>query len=222
VSFYEGTTLLGTANLDAGSATFSTSSLAAGVTHTLTAVYGGDVNFLTSGTSATTSVVVAPLDFTLTLSGPANQIVMAGGVATYQIVVDPLYGNYAGPVSFAVSGLPLGATGSFTPSTIATTGGKQTVALTIQTAEVALLHGAPSIGSKLAPLSIALLLLPLAGKQRRRLTRLFVLLVLLEGVAASLTGCGGRSLPPPHSYDVTITASAGNLQHSAIVTVEVQ
>ena len=224
VSFYDGTTLLGTLNLTAGSAAFNAPSLAAGVTHTLTAVYGGDVNFLASSTSAATSVAVAPLDFTLTLAGAANQTVMPGGAVTYQVVVDPLYGSYAGPVRFAVSGLPIGATASFTPSTIAATGGQQTVALTIQTANVASLHGAPSIGGKLAPLSLALLLLPLAGRRRRRFARLLALLFLLGGVVATatLTGCGGRSLPPPQSYDVTITASAGNLLHSTTVTVEVQ
>ena len=96
--------------------------------------------------------------------------------------------------------------------------------LTIQTANVASLHGAPSIGGKLAPLSLALLLLPLAGRRRRRFARLLALLFLLGGVVATatLTGCGGRSLPPPQSYDVTITASAGNLLHSTTVTVEVQ
>ena len=52
VTFYDGTTILGTGSLrGSGTATFTTSSLAVG-THAITAVYGGDANFTTSTSSA--------------------------------------------------------------------------------------------------------------------------------------------------------------------------
>ena len=229
VSFYDGNTLLGTATLSAGSGTYSTSSLAAGVTHTLTAMYGGDVNFLASNASA--SIVVVPLDFTLTLSSPASETVVPGSAASYQLAVDPLYGSYAGPVSFTASGLPPGATVLFSPATIPANGGKQTLTVSIQTAGVASMHSLPS-ASRMAPLALALLLLPLAGARRmqrqgRRLSGMLMLILLLGSLSASviLTGCGSRNgffAHPVQSYNVTITASAGNLQHSATITVEVQ
>jgi hypothetical protein len=56
VTFKDGATTLGTGTLNAGQATYSTSSLSAG-SHSITAVYGGDGNYLTS-TSPTLSEVV--------------------------------------------------------------------------------------------------------------------------------------------------------------------
>ena len=60
VTFEEGTNTLGTGTLDAnGQATFQTSSLTMG-THTITAVYAGDSNFLTSTSTALSLPVNAP------------------------------------------------------------------------------------------------------------------------------------------------------------------
>jgi hypothetical protein len=50
VSFYDGSTLLGTGTLSGGVASFSTSSLARG-THSIKAVYSGDANV--NGTTST-------------------------------------------------------------------------------------------------------------------------------------------------------------------------
>jgi cyclophilin family peptidyl-prolyl cis-trans isomerase len=59
ITFEDGTTTLGTATLDAtGHATFQTSSLTMG-SHTITAVYAGDSNFLTSTSTALTLTVSA-------------------------------------------------------------------------------------------------------------------------------------------------------------------
>jgi Bacterial Ig-like domain (group 3)/MBG domain (YGX type) len=228
VAVYDNNTYIGAAVLTAGSGTFTTSSLSAGATHTITALYSGDVNFASSSTTTSTSIAVAPLDFSFTTSGPTTQTVTPGGTAIYQIVVDPTYGNFAGTVSFSVTGLPSGATSSFNPSTISPTAGKQAVTLTIQTAAATAMQTRPSIARKLASLSLCLLLLPLAGTQRRRLTRTFVLLLLVGGVAATgaLTGCGGHSTsstqPQPQNYNITITASTGTLQHTSTVTLQVQ
>ena len=62
VTFVDGTTIIGTAEVDTGGqATFSTMSLAVGV-HTLTALYSGSTNLLPSA-SAPITVVVAAQDF---------------------------------------------------------------------------------------------------------------------------------------------------------------
>jgi len=233
VSFYDGTTLLGTAPLNtSGVATLSTTSLSAGATHVITATYSGDSNFLTSTTTASTSVVVAPLDFTLTLSGPAIQTAVPGSAISYQVVVDPLYGSYAGPVSFTVSGLPAGATATFDPATVAANGGKQTITVTIQTAALAAARPAPSVERRLMPLTLALLFLPLIGagrmrRQGRRMNRWVCLVLLLGGMAATaaVSGCGssnGFFAEAQQSYNVTITADGGGVEHSATVTLQVE
>jgi hypothetical protein len=231
VAFYNGTTLLGTVSLTAGSATFTASSLTVGATNVLNAVYSGDSNFTTSQSS--TSVVVASLDFTMTVSGPANVTVEPGGVATYQVVLTPLYGNYPGPVSFTSTGLPTGATLTLNPTTIATNGGMQTVAVTVTTPAVAM-QVSPPIGRKLAPLTLALLLFPLIGvgrlrRQGRRLSRITSLLLLLGCTLAGamVTGCASGSgsgffTQAQKTYTINVTATSGNVQHTAAVTLVVE
>ncbi len=73
VSFRDGATQLGTANLDAnGSATFSTTALAPGA-HSLTAVYNGDTNFAVSTSPAAQQTVQAAQP-TLTLTSPTGPV----------------------------------------------------------------------------------------------------------------------------------------------------
>jgi hypothetical protein len=56
VTFKDGTTTLGTGSLAAGKATFQTSKLAEG-THSITAVYGGNTNYIGSKSPAPTQTV---------------------------------------------------------------------------------------------------------------------------------------------------------------------
>ncbi len=234
VNFYDGATLLNTAALSGGTASFATTSLSAGTTHELTAVYSGDVNFLTSTTSASTPIVVSSLDFSITPQAPTSQTVNAGGSAAYQLAVAPLFGNYPATVTFVAGGLPAGATATFSPSTIAANGGQQTVTMTVQTALTSALHqAAPETpaGRRLQPFALAfLLLLGIGGMRRhgRNLRRAFYVVLLLAGGAVTLlTGCGGHTnstsqTSTPETYTVTVTASSGNLQHTATVTLVVE
>jgi lipopolysaccharide export LptBFGC system permease protein LptF len=92
-----------------------------------------------------------------------------------------------------------------------------------------------TFGRPLAPLALALMLLPFAGRMRRngrRLGGMLTVLLLLCGAAATmaLSGCNkqnGYFSQAPQSYPVTVTAttSLGGgsvLQHSAAVTLNVQ
>jgi hypothetical protein len=234
VSFYDNSSLLNAATLNGGTASYSTTSLAAGITHTITAVYSGDTNFTTSSSSTTsTTVTVAPLDFTMTIVGPSIATVVPGSSITYQVTLTPDYGAYAGPVSFAVSGLPPGATVSFSPSSIAANAGPQTITVTIQTAPATAAAHAPqrpSSGSRVAPFALAFLLLFSAGGMRQRgrnLKRMVCVAVMLVGGAATLmlSGCSnanGFFTQTAQNYTVTVTASSGNMQHTVAVTLNVQ
>jgi uncharacterized protein (TIGR03382 family) len=234
VSFYDGASLLSTAPLSGGAASYSTTALAPGVTHVITATYNGDTNFTASTSTSSASITVAPLDFTMTIDGSSSATVVPGRSITYQVTVTPDYGSYAGTVNFAISGLPPGATATFSPSSIAANGGAQTVTVTIQTASATALNRAPppsSSGHHGAPISLALLALFGLGGLRRRgrgLKRFLCIIVLLTGGAAatlSLSGCGSDSGffdQAPQNYNITITATAANLQHSAAVMLNVQ
>jgi hypothetical protein len=228
VSFYSGTTLLGSGILSGNTASY-TATLAAGSTYSLTAVYNGDTNFATS-TSNTVSVTSASLDYTLTASGSTTQTVVPGGAVSYKFSIAPEFSSYAGTVSFTASGLPTGATAIFSPATISATGGAQTVTMTIQTAATTAHNAVPTRRHRAAPLALALFFLPLLGTKRmrrqgRKMSRWICLLVLVSSMAATaaLAGCGGSYFSQAQKdYTVTVTATAGSLQHSFNVTLNVQ
>lgn len=233
VSFYDGATLLGTVNLSGGTASYTAASLAPGVAHIITATYNGNSEFATSTNTTSTTVTVAPLDFVMTLMGPTNLTVIPGQSISYQVQVTPDYGAYAGTVSFAIAGLPPGATVTFSPPTIAANGGTQTITITIKTAPATAMERerpAPSARGRLAPFALAFVLLAGAGALRRRgkmLRGLLCVAVLIgSGLAAvSLSGCGSNSgffTQTPQNYTVTVTATAGNLQHTSTITLNVQ
>ena len=231
VNFYDNNALLNAAQLKGGTATCLTAALAAGITHTITAIYEGDTNFTPSSSTAATTVIVAPLDFTMNIAGPSSQTVVPGSIITYQVTVTPMYGSYAGTVSFAVSGLPAGSTATFSPSSIAANGGPQTITITIKTVPVTATQKAPPQpfgGRRLAPLALAILFLFGAGGIRRRgqhLRRMLCVALLAAGglAAIALSGCaGGFFTQQPQNYAITLTATAGNLQHTATFMLNVQ
>ena len=86
-------------------------------------------------------------------------------------------------------------------------------------------------GEKLAPIALALLLLPFSSRMRRRakgLHRLIAMLLLGVGMlagTAALTGCGtstGIFASNQQTYNVTITGTSCALVHSTTVTLTVQ
>jgi hypothetical protein len=224
VSFYSGATLLGSSALTNGTAIFSTSSLAAGTSYSFTAAYSGDINFTASSSNAGITVPVTALDFNLMDNGLQSQTVIPGGAISYSFQLSPTFGVYPASVVFTATGLPPGATASFSPATIAANGGAQTVTLTIQTASQAAKQNNPL--ERGGPLLLGFLLMPLAGMRRVRRHRMFVLFasVTLVGVM-SLSGCGGQNgfnSQAPENYTITVTAASGQLSHSFNVTLNVQ
>ncbi len=90
VSFYDGTTLLGTGVVNANSATFTTAAnvLSAGVLHTITAVYSGDSSWAAS-TSNAINLQSVLLPDTVTLAVSVNTI-GPGQVVSLVATVTPL------------------------------------------------------------------------------------------------------------------------------------
>jgi hypothetical protein len=71
-------------------------------------------------------------DFAVTAT-PSSSSVVAGGSTTYTATVTPS-GGFTGTVTFSTSGLPAGATASFSPASVATSGSStMTVATTTST-----------------------------------------------------------------------------------------
>jgi hypothetical protein len=172
------------------------------------------------------------LDFTLGAPTPSSLSGKSGASFQYSFSVSPLYGSYAGPVSFTATGLPTGAVATFSPSTIPANGGAQTVNMSVSTtpASAALIRPSTA-GRGLIPVAMAFLLLPLAGTKRmrregRRFGRLACLLFLLLaglGATTALTGCGSHGgLGGAVEYTITVTATSGSVQHTSAVTLDLQ
>jgi len=233
VSFYDGLALLGTAPVNSGVATLAIAVLPLG-SSTVTAVYSGDTNF-TGSTSSGVSEVVSGADFTFvgapTVGSLSTQTIAPGATATYYFTVLPSLATFPQAVSFAVSGLPPGATYTLTPSSIPAGGGATPMTLVVNTINplAQLSHRSDRWMGISVPL---LLLLPFAGfkrtsgvvKRSRRTPRLLVSVLLLTGMLGMLTGCGSGGFfgTTQQTYNIVVTATSGPVSHSQSVTLIVQ
>jgi hypothetical protein len=247
VSFLDGTTPLGPGTLSGGVATLTTSSLAVGM-HSISAVYSGETNFAAATSAALMQCV---MDISLgTTAGGSSQTATPGGSAMYSLDIAPSSGtSFPVAVTLTVNGLPASATASVTPAAWAFLSNDpwtwtlpantpliSNSQLTIQLPQ-SLAQAQPkgaaggNVASRLAPFTLALLILPFAGRMRRAGKRLgraaFVLLLLIAGMAAmaGLSGCGSPSIfftQQLETYSVTVTVSAGPLSHSMPITLVVE
>ncbi|MGC1476510.1 MAG: Ig-like domain repeat protein [Terriglobales bacterium] len=224
VSFYDGTTLLGTGTLAMGVATYTTTNLPVGAL-SITAVYGGDTNFsaLTSA-GLTESVLTA-----FTVTAPTTPVPVApGGAAIIDLTIPPLGGAFDSIVTLSASGLPPGATATFNPPTVTPGSAGAPTVMTIQLATLA--AGIPANHNRLplAPFSLGVVLFgAVLGRKRIPKGLALVLALASLGVATLLlTGCGGgfANTPstPAGNYTVTVTGTSGSFQASTTVTLVVE
>jgi hypothetical protein len=246
VTFLDGTTALctnvalGAYNSTTGVATTTCSVNSASAplsvgTHSITAVYNGDANFSALTSSALTQLVE---DFSFSMQN-ASFTVIPGRAALYTFTVNPVgpATTFPAGISFSVSGLPAGATAVFSPTGTATGAGTTTVTLTIQTllgnTVVGKMNTGNTLASRLAPFSLALLLLPFVGRLRKagrrfgRMLPILLLLLLIAGMAAmaGMSGCNstiGFFGQAQQSYTVGVTGTSGTLSHTSNVTLTVE
>ena len=236
VTISDGTTVLGVVPLSGGAAAFNTSTLALG-THSLSAAYSGDGNFLGSTSAIATVTVGVAQDFKLAATGATTQAVPAGSAATYDFSVGMVGAAMASPITLAVQGAPLGATPSFSPNYIPPGGAVTSFTLTIQTPLATMEERTRPLAPRGSTLGwLAALVLPAMGWGRRwfRKGRGRFRSMMLLGLSAFMllaTGCGDRINTGPElvgatSYTLTVTGTATSaagraLVHSANVTLQV-
>jgi hypothetical protein len=113
ISFYDGSTLLGSASVASGSAVYTTSSLASG-SHSIQTVYSGDAHFNPNRTAASV-ITVATLvpEFSLT-SSPSTLSLAKGaqGIITLNLTANA---TFSGAVSLTCSGMPSGLVSQLWP-----------------------------------------------------------------------------------------------------------
>ncbi len=229
VSFYDGTTLLGTGSMSGGIATFAASSLAVG-SHSITAVYAGDSNFnpVTSSASAVTVSTLAPA-FTFS-SGASTLNLTRGqnGVVTVSLAANATFSDN---VNLTCSGAPANTTCTVSPAMVAlTAGGSGTATVVVSTTT-------SNTSSKVDPnllrkasgvASLAGVFCLVAGWRFRKRVLLIVPIILLGFSALAVTGCGSSSgveVAKTGTYTLTVTAtpsSSGVAAQSATINLTVQ
>ena len=121
----------------------------------------------------------------------------------------------------SVSGLPPGATASFSPPQVVPGSASATTALSVQT-----LAPVVQMPSTLTPTILCALALPLILLRRRRRASFAVLCLFVLTL-----GCGSRSVQeqtqPSQAYTLTVTGTSTNLAgalvvHSTTVTLNIQ
>ena len=119
----------------------------------------------------------------------------------------------------------MGATVSFTPSSVAAGAGTTPVTLQIKMpSNAALQHPHGPFGKGALPIALGLILLPFAGRLRKgraRWTKLAVLAVISATLALGFTGCGSPSFSA-QDFSFTVTAASGSLNHSVTAKLTVK
>ena len=175
------------------------------------------------------SLPVSASDFSFTATGSTSATISPGGAATFNFALAPTNSSYPGTVTFSVAGLPAGATGTLSATSVSSNAGPQTITLSVKasSSNSAFVRRKPFY-RRFSPLVLAFLL-PLLGLRTIRLGRrkllsvvgLMILLVAGTLAILPLSGCGAASGVLGRSYSVSVMASSGTVQHTAFVNVTV-
>lgn len=212
-----------TATAVAGVATFSLSP--ATLTATGSYTYTASVPSNSGITSATGTEVVQ--DFTIS-GTPSSVVILPGGTATYTLPIAPVVSgsNYPAAIALTVSGGPSTAINTLSASSVSASAGSTSITLTVAVPDtLAQQHEQRTPWQRYAPVSLAVMALPLLFGKRKRLGGVLRMLLLaaaafsvVVGVSACNTASGyfGQGVK---SYTVTVTGASGSLSHSTSVTL---
>jgi polygalacturonase len=230
VTFFSGTTSLGTGTLTNGIATLTTTSSSVG-SETLTASYAANGNFGASTSPALMLGVSNPVSLTLS---PYAIAIAPGASGMTTVTASPAIG-FTGAITFACTSPVAYVTCSLNPAsqTISgTTAVQSTVTLNVAATMSRLEPTLPQQTSKttayafLLPLgAFALLGFARKGRGLRKLSLVFALCLGLS-VIVGIIGCGGSSTPstptaPSGTQVISITAKSAAVTQTIQVTVNI-
>ncbi len=227
VTFLDNGTVVTTAPLVNGAANGTYLSPGTG-SHSLVASYGGDGNFLASVSQPQLATVSAIPDFSMVTSGSATQTVAAGDVANFTMTVGSQSGAFTGVVDLSASGLPAGATVSFSPPQVVPGASSVNVTMSVQTSATLLTRWSSRLsGGVLTGLLFPLLI----GRRRGRMRRQWLAIGGLMLGLLPMMGCGARSISTTleggKTYVLAVTGTSTNLagtvvSHATQVTLVVE
>ena len=187
------------------------------------------------GTAQTTSLTGTGRDFTLTTSS-STAIVKSGSTATYSLTITPSGGPFSGDVKLACSGFPSLTTCSLSPNPVTLGGTPAAMTLTITTtASVAQGSSSSPFGNRtfyawIQLPGLGLIGIMLAGHKKEsnkwRLPALLVTVMVSTMLMSACAGGTGIARQPqlgtmPGTYSITVTGTAGALQHTLPLTLTV-
>ena len=221
VDFADGATIVAKATAVNGIAG-ATYLISSSGSHTLTAIYNGDGNFLGNTSAATIAMVATMPDFTIAATA-SSQTVQGGYVASFPISVASTGGAFTGNIVFSVSTLPTGVTAEFSPTAVVPGSTGATVTMNVQTIALAgLTVPHHTRGGNTLFLCVGLPLLAFAAK-RRALRRVSVWSILaLSFFLLNTFGCGARTVSSltqgtSQQSTLTITATGTNIAGAVVV-----
>jgi hypothetical protein len=223
VTFYDGSTSLGSVSLSSGTATYSTSSLKVG-SHNITAVYALNYPYLASTSNVVAEIIVST--YTMTAK-PASASIYTGESVTSTITIVPGDG-FDLDVALTCSGQPTNSTCTITPSTVS--GGSGTAKVVLQTtapSQTTTTTARLNQGGRGWPLLAGLLLLFVPKRFRRRGLWAASLLLTAALAAITLGGCSSAATltggTPAGTYSIVVTGKAidGTLTITKTATVTV-
>jgi hypothetical protein len=200
-----------------------------------TATDMADMFTASSASGGSSPAATGAPDFTMTAPA-AGMMLSASGSGTSSIAITPENG-FNSAVTLSCSGLPAGATCSFSPATVTPSGGMMSVTMTLNmpTAHASSTpahQSKPLLAFTLPFFGIAFGSLIIGGKTKK--TAFWVVLLLVLALGAVSIGCGSgggkagtsaaatQTNPPAgsgSSYTITVNAAAGAIQHSTTLTV---
>jgi uncharacterized repeat protein (TIGR03803 family) len=204
-------------------------------TETLNAIAASSSYLSSAVASATYTITLTP-DYQLSVT-PSTLTIVAGQSGTANFTVTPMNG-FNSQVSFACSGLPSGATCSFTPASVTPSAGNPVSSTLIvsTTAASAALGQRPFSNYRIYVYALFLpfgvtFSIAFRGKPGHRGLH-FVGVSALLVLAAGLTSCGSSSIAgnpgtagtPPGTSTATVTASTsgtGAINHTIILTITI-
>jgi hypothetical protein len=201
-------------------------------TQTLQAIAVGGGYSQSAVASATYNINLTTPEYTVSAS-PSTLTIVAGQSGTTTITVAPENG-FSSQVNFACSGLPAGASCTFSPTSLSPNGQPVTTTLTIATTAATAFLRMPVDRS---PRPIYAILFPglavicsfAAGRRKAGRSRSFMWLTLLS-LALVLSSCsngnpgtGGGAGTPPGTDALSVMASTGSsgINNSVTLTVKI-
>jgi hypothetical protein len=160
-----------------------------------------------------------------TLSSAASSLtVSSGGQGSTTLTVTP-QGSFNSAVSFSCSGLPSGATCSFSPSQVTPSGSAVTTQLTISvgTSSSTSLRPPNPFWPMTLPMTGTAAAFCLVGLRRQGRARLMFFTTIFIGLGLTM-GCGGGTSKTGgggQTSTVTVTATGNNLQQSTTISLTV-